>query len=624
LFKASRPVALKWRDAFIVIAASFAAAVPGLAQNTPSPKSTSQAGEYAIYEVNPFAGYQWYQIYAGNGTRVSELQPGLVLGVRVTEDLWKYIGLEQSFTAGLNDLRLRPFGLQQTVEAEARNYTFAINPVFHFRPRQSKFRPFLTAGPAITWYVPDAQPKLASPTSVLRPITDLGTRYGPAVIYGGGIKYNATRRVGLRFDVRGLWTQGRYFGLPDSPGAPPTTGILYSPNHNTEHAISVTGGVVFRFGHRTDEVAAPPAPAPAAPAPAPAPKPRADIRISGVSGARGVCPGENVRLEVAASGWLPEQTPSYQWMVNGQPVSGATGSSFSVPTAGARGVQTVTVRVSVPESSKTSDPVTVGVKDYSAPVVRFQLSQSTIPFGTKLPLSATAAPSECGGAATLRYSASEGSVADNTFDSSTVAFDPSNRLKQQTKVVHLTATATDEKGGTGNASADVTVTLSPEARRLEDIVFPAGSARINNCAKRLLLEQLTPMLHDDPNATVILIGHRDERERGKVAARLDRTRALNAAAVLSAGTGICPRLELGRVKVKWVGSDQSSATRALLCGTSTDVKERNGQAVKSADKRAPFRRVEVWIVPGGAAMPASITGLQDVPSSEMRKLGCPK
>ncbi len=83
-------------------------------------------------------------------------------------------------------------------------------------------------------------------------------------------------------------------------------------------------------------------------------------------------------------------------------------------------------------------------------------------------------------------------------------------------------------------------------------------------------------------------------------------------------------LELSRVKVNWVGSDQSAATKPLFCGTSTDVKERGGQAVKSSDSRAQFRRVEVWIIPGGATMPAGISGLQEVPASELKKLGCPR
>ena len=625
MFETSRPVAFRWPSAFIAIAAAFAAAAPAMAQGTTPAPNASQAGEYSIFEVDPFAGYQWFQIYAKDtDSRVSELNPGFVVGLRVTEDLWKYVGLEESFTAGFNDLRLRPFGLQARVGADARDYTLAVNPVFHFTPRQSKFRPFVTAGPGATWYVP-SESLDNSVTGSLPLWSPLKTKYGPAFIYGGGIKYNATRNIGLRFDVRGTLTQGRYFGLPEFAGE---QGAIYSPHHGVENAMAVTAGLIFHFGHRSEEVLPVPAPAPApapepAPAAPPAPQPVADIRISGISGASDACPGENVRLEVAASGWLPDQAPSYQWMIDGQPVPGATGSSFNVPTAGAPGTRTMTVQVSVPGSSKTSDPVTVRVKDDGAPVVRFPVAQSTIPFGTKLPLNATATGSECGGATSVRYSASEGGVSDNTFDSSTVAFDPSNRLKQQTKVVHLTATATDSKGKTGSASADVTVTLSPEARRLDDIVFPAYGARVNNCAKRLLLEQLTPMLRDDPNATVVLIGHRDEHEKG-AAARLDRVRTLNAAAVLSAGTGICPQLELSRIKVNWVGTDQSTPTKPLLCGTSTEVKERVGQAVKDTDQRAQFRRVEVWIVPGGASMPAGLTGLQDAPVSEVQKLGCPR
>jgi outer membrane protein OmpA-like peptidoglycan-associated protein len=147
---------------------------------------------------------------------------------------------------------------------------------------------------------------------------------------------------------------------------------------------------------------------------------------------------------------------------------------------------------------------------------------------------------------------------------------------------------------------------------------------VNNCAKRLLLEQLTPMLRDDPDAKVVLIGHRDANEKSKGASKLDAQRVLNAAAVLSAGTGICPQLELNRISSATVGTDQSSPTRAAFCGTSTDVKEKSGQAVKASDKNAPFRRVEIWFVPGGADMPAGIPATQSLAASDVKKLGCPK
>ena len=591
---------LRWMCVLVAVAAALTVAVPALAQDKPPAQSASAPGEYTLYEVSPFVGYQWFHGNYGI-TKSSELLRGPVVGFHVDEDFWKYIGLEQSFTAGMNDLRLHP-PVPWSVDTEARNYTLTINPLFYFTPRQSKVRPFVTGGAGVTKYSPDrsSNPFLGALAG------ELTARYSPAVILGGGIKFNATSRIGLRFDVRGLFTESQHAG-----------GFL------DLKGLAATGGIMFRFGRRTEEAAlAPPTVAPPAATPTPTPTP-VEIQIAGISGAHDVCPGESLRLDVSASGWLPSQTPSYQWMVDGQPVAGATDPSFAVPTS-TSGVKNVSVRVSAGDASKTSDPAAVRVKDYTAPTVQFPVAQTTIPYGTKLPLNATATGSECGGATNLRYAASEGSIADNTFDSSSVAFDPSNRLKPQTKVVHLTATATDQKGGTGSATSDVTVTLSPEARRLDDIVFRANNARVNNCAKRLLLEQLTPMLRDDPSATVLLIGHRDEREKGKAAAKLDRVRALNAAVVLSAGEGICPQLELNRVKVGWVGTDQSSPTKPLLCGTSTEVKERSGQAVQASDQRAQFRRVEVWIVPGGAAMPAGVTGLQDVPAPEVKKLGCPK
>jgi outer membrane protein OmpA-like peptidoglycan-associated protein len=200
----------------------------------------------------------------------------------------------------------------------------------------------------------------------------------------------------------------------------------------------------------------------------------------------------------------------------------------------------------------------------------------------------------------------------------------SNRLKQQSQTVTITATATDRRRQTASAPAQVTVTLTAQARRLDDIVFPQSSSRVNNCAKRLLLEELTPMLRNDPDSKVVLIGHRDTTEKSRADAHIDEARVINAAAVLSAGKGICPSLDLSRVLVNSVGTDQNDETRPALCGTSTNVKEKGGQGVKESDKRAQYRRVEIWFIPGGADMPATLTGLKPAPATAIQAKGCPK
>jgi hypothetical protein len=265
--------------------------------------------------------------------------------------------------------------------------------------------------------------------------------------------------------------------------------------------------------------------------------------------------------------------------------------------------------------------VNVNVKRIAPPSIQFAVSPSLIAYGDKAPLAATATASECATPAAIVYTASEGAVVGTTFDSTGVQFDMTNRAKPQSRVVQLTATATDRIGQKATAPASITVTLQPEARRLDDIVFAKDNDRVNNCGKRLLLDELTPMLRSDPEARVILIGHRDSDEKK---AGVDEARVINAAAVLSAGTGICPQLDLSRVLMNAAGTDQSSDTRPALCGSSTNVRERAGQGIADSDKRAAFRRVEIWIVPGGATVPASLGNLRPVSTTAVQAKGCPK
>jgi hypothetical protein len=115
------------------------------------------------------------------------------------------------------------------------------------------------------------------------------------------------------------------------------------------------------------------------------------------------------------------------------------------------------------------------------------------------------------------------------------------------------------------------------------------------------------------------VGHRDPSEGNNRAAMiLDTQRVLNTAAVLSAGKGVCPSLDLSRVQVSYVGTDQ--ATPPMPFGDSS-VKERRGQA--ATDAQAQYRRVEVWFIPSGADKPA-IPGLMPAPEKEIQAKGCPR
>src|ERR1700679_593906 len=139
----------------LILALALASAVPALAQSTPAPQGSS-ADSYSTFNVDLFLGYQHFLIPNRDAARVNSFDDSIVGGFRLTEDFSKYVGLEQSLTIGANSLAVIPFGLTQAAPANVHNYTVALNPVFNFTPRESKWRPFVTVGPGFTWYEPAA------------------------------------------------------------------------------------------------------------------------------------------------------------------------------------------------------------------------------------------------------------------------------------------------------------------------------------------------------------------------------------------------------------------------------------------------------------------------------------
>jgi outer membrane protein OmpA-like peptidoglycan-associated protein len=293
------------------------------------------------------------------------------------------------------------------------------------------------------------------------------------------------------------------------------------------------------------------------------------------------------------------------------------------PTAPVSATATVTVNESAPTiSSVTADPNTLACA-----------ANTTGTHTSTLTGQATA--SACGGNLTYKWTVSEGSVTNDTsptatFDASTVNFE--GGAQGQTKTVNATLTVTDETGKTASQSTTITVNCQPQYVRLDDVVFAKNNARVNNCGKRILIDDAAPRLASG-DYDIVLVGHRDSDEEANVGERgrrgrhraerrpLDEERTLNCAAVLSGGTGTCGKVDRSRIRVDWVGTDQTSETRPGLCGTS-NVKERRGSQTSAADKN---RRVEVYLVPRNSqTMPPAVKNIKPLPEREVRALGCPK
>jgi hypothetical protein len=191
--------------------------------------------------------------------------------------------------------------------------------------------------------------------------------------------------------------------------------------------------------------------------------------------------------------------------------------------------------------------------------------------------------------------------------------------------VTITATAADERGGTGSATTTVTVVCkaSAAAIRLPDVLFPADSSRVNNCGKRILLEQVRSYFERDPGGQVVLSGHNAPNEKVH---GLAEQRVRNAAAVITAGTGVCLSIPASQVIVAAPGVDQNGVSfQPGFCGASTSIgatPERPGQMVKAGDTKAEARRVVVWFVPSGGQLPESLGDHRTAASLSIS--GCPK
>ena len=221
---------------------------------------------------------------------------------------------------------------------------------------------------------------------------------------------------------------------------------------------------------------------------------------------------------------------------------------------------------------------------------------------------------QCGGTIQApTFTASEGTVNGDQFDSTSLVWDAANNAEQR-KTVTITAKAADNKSvGTATTTVEVVKGAVAAPIRLPDVLFPKNSARVNNCGKRILLEQLKAYYQRDSTGTVVLVGHQSSDETNS---NLSQERALNAAAVITAGTGVCLSIPQSQVQISAPGVDQNGVPfEPGFCQASV-----GGRSSSAVDER----RVVVWFVPTGGQIPASVTNNQAATSLPVSSLGCPK
>ena len=339
--------------------------------------------------------------------------------------------------------------------------------------------------------------------------------------------------------------------------------------------------------------------------------PKMNVSLGINAGANEVCQGDETKVVASVPGAAANQL-NFTWSVNGQPTG--QGQSFQF---GGTGRDPGTYKVKVMATGNTFNPASaetsITVLEYQPPTGTAMANPSQIHAGETSALSASF-HGQCGGTIQApTFTASEGTVNGDQFDSSSLVWDASNNAEQR-KTVTITAKAADNKSaGTATTSVEVVKGAVVAPIRLPDVLFSKNSARVNNCGKRILLEQLKAYYQRDSTGTVVLVGHQSSDESN---ANLSQERALNAAAVITAGTGVCLSIPQSQVQVSAPGMDQNGVPfEPGFCQASV-----GGGSSSAMDER----RVVVWFVPTGGQIPASVTNNQAATSLPVSSLGCPK
>jgi outer membrane protein OmpA-like peptidoglycan-associated protein len=625
--------------------------------NTKSKASSGSSGDELpdIVEIEVFGGVSVYgQVMRGLDTKLVD---GGVLGVGVTWNATRRVGLElwADWNEANVEFRTPSAPGLPTYSFGNRNYFLGGDLVFNLKPRGSRVQPYLEVGVDAVQFTPTNKAKNQARSAFNQAVYfsgNLNDNLQVGLNYGGGVKFHLSDHFGLRLDGRGLWSRNPTFGLPNFPD-----GGIYIPAKDKINGVQATLGLVWYLGQSK----CPPMPEP--------PPPPAPLNAGGITGAEGatICQGKPVTLHSTASG-PAGHTLAYAWKLNGQG-SGSNSPDFTF-TPNNTGSFTVEVTVSdttppppamtrpknIPERCWVQPPApqaaapvtattTVTVNESAPEVTNVTATPNTLTCaadtsGTHTAaLAATATPSACGGNLSYKWTVTEGSVSNDTsanatFDASTLTFE--SGAQGQSKTVTATVTVTDESGKTASKTTQITVNCPPQFVRLSDVIFAKNNARVNNCGKRVLIDEAGPRAGSG-DYNIVLVGHRDSDERENVAAggrrgrrraaaqrALDEQRVLNCAAVLSGGTGTCGKVDPSRIKVDWVGTDQTSDPQPGLCGTSNlpSQKERRGSTVSGADKN---RRVEVYLVPAASqTMPPAVKNVKPLPEQEVKALGCPR
>lgn len=129
----------------------------------------------------------------GGGSESYEIDDGIRIGFRMSFDYRGYFAHEIAYNWQRSKFRIvtDAADTREVFETSTQVHNYYYNFVVHATPRDTRVRPFVTAGGGFSSFVPPGASALSGQGD---------TKFG--YNYGAGIKFLLSDRYGLRFDVR--------------------------------------------------------------------------------------------------------------------------------------------------------------------------------------------------------------------------------------------------------------------------------------------------------------------------------------------------------------------------------------------------------------------------------------
>jgi len=261
---------------------------------------------------------------------------------------------------------------------------------------------------------------------------------------------------------------------------------------------------------------------------------------------------ESVTVRVQASD--PDNDPlTYTWTATGGRVDGS-GTEVRWNSAGTtRGTYTVTVHVDDGRGGTASCAVDIRVelRPNRPPTISCSADRSTVFVGERVHITAVASDPD-NDPLTYTWRTNGGQI---------IGSGPSVQL-DTTGVApghyNVTGRVDDGRGGAADCSVGIdvqAVPAPPQASKLNECFFRAGSGRVDNVCKRIL-DDVALRLKNEPKASVVVVGYADPKERRPE--RLAKERGENTAKYL-ASEGV----DTSRVNVRAAGGQAGAGKQNL-------------------------------------------------------------